>query len=226
MAKVRSTIFASMRGSVAATTYTAMRGNPIVARERVIPIDRASNFQIQVRNSFNDAATMWSLMDPDVRETWISWVKRSGYNMTARSYWMGLYSLCKYMSLNHLGWSVPTTPPVLPGALKWGYFNPMPASTPGQVGFDLCACNHLTYGLKAVVQYQGPYDASRIYPGVPWDPYNTSSDDIPLFSSSLLHIDNLVSDQVYMVRCCAVDGVDFNAKSRYSMFRVIANTVP
>jgi len=95
MAKIRSHIDVTRRGSVAGTTYFIGKYSQIMARARAIPINPNSDAQKMLRMCFASMTTEWEMLEEAYRQGWKEYsltVLREDtnpYNATGRATFIG-----------------------------------------------------------------------------------------------------------------------------------------
>jgi len=131
MAKVKSTLFSMMRGSIAGTTFLAGPTCAIIARTRTVPVNPSTNYQDMVRFlSWQPTTVDWNTISPARRTGWAAWARtvtiegpQGPYNPTGRAIFIGIHTLRHYLIERGAAFAAPippaTTfdPPTVPGLI-------------------------------------------------------------------------------------------------------------
>lgn len=108
MAKVRSAVFNSIRGSIGGTTYFPGPHNSIIARARVTPVNPSTVRQGYSRSGFQEAVTNWALLTSVRRSNWNKWANSitrtdkmgDQYTPSGRQEFIASYSLAAFLRNN------------------------------------------------------------------------------------------------------------------------------
>ena len=213
MAKIVSSPWSIVRGSIAGTTYTANQYHAIIARQRVAPADPGSQPQNVVRASFSVAVSRWAQLTDAEREAWADYAGTCEFQGPAGNYYipgreMFLRTFTTVFWLNTVAAAgLPTTytAPTTPGFLGITAL-PTTAPTTGETGFRLNFGNAnaedvLLYAersfafLPTRLTYHGSYVASTL-----------DTDAITAATAGEIPFYGLTEDRIYFTKARFISG--------------------
>jgi hypothetical protein len=130
MAVITSHIWSTARGSVGGITYFSGPENPILARERVNPVNPGSDGQQNIRSAFTMATQAWQDLTDDFRDNYKAWALAMGFKFAGRHTYITHRGMFNWLRL--LGFSTPydpwedIVPPVISLPLAQYYVNSLP----------------------------------------------------------------------------------------------------
>jgi len=97
MAKIISHVWSVARGKVAGIVYLSGPGNPIIARQYVIPVNPNTSGQSGSRDSFNAAVKRWTAASAEFRDGYNQWAEAFGLPGGGRRQWIKNCSFWGYL---------------------------------------------------------------------------------------------------------------------------------
>lgn len=225
MAKFESTIFNSIRGSVAGTTFFTNPEGQIIGRMKTKPVNPQTGPQSLIRSQFSGSVGVWEAMTQANRDLWNSYAIGLGSGKTGRQVFIGNYTLAEHSNgINAASVTLDDAPPEDPGVLPVGSIVSAPITSPG-TGVALEVGNPNTYDFSAVCAISPQFSPARQrYQG----PFLSASDQAVLCSgpsTQLIEFLNLVLGGVYFIRIKCVRSDDYHTISPSYIVRGIATTV-
>lgn len=232
MAKMQSTMFNVIRGSIAGTTFLSNSYAPIIARARTKPVNPKTTRQTLMRSAFAQAQAAWNGQTPaDIAlwEAWATTVERQGplgpYNPAARGLAMGQYSLSRFLVMLGLGTLTVSSmaPPTKNGDLTMGSLEIGPPSVPG-TGFGVTCTNLTGEDINVVWTPSFIQNDSRLRFQGPWNTAAMAAFEAPNSTSA---IDDYLMFQDGDVVFFRIRGISSDTPRRVSpeyLIRAIAQT--
>lgn len=225
MAKFESTIFNSIRGSVAGTTFFTNPEGQIIGRMKTKPVNPQTAPQSLIRAQFSGSVAAWEAMAEADRDLWNSYALGLGTGKTGRQVFIGNYTLANHAhGINPASVSVDDAPPEDPGVLPVDLVVAAPPTGPG-TGIGLEIGNGNVYDFAAVVSISPQFSVARNrYQG----PFLSSSDQSVLCSgpsTTVIEFLTLVLGGVYFMRVKCVRSDDYHTISPSYIVRAVAVTV-
>lgn len=187
MAKIYSPIIDVGSGSIAGITFTRTREHQVVIRQRTVPINPNTQYQISVRNGFAQAASDWETTTAIIRALWLdyagtlTWYTKLGnaYTPTGRQAFMQIRALLGYLDNENILAYVAN---MSPGAEAGSFNIPMPVvespSSPG-TGFRLDISNNQSHSVNFYARRAAAVANGRNFFKGPYDPSTGLGDTIP-----------------------------------------------
>jgi len=232
MAKMQSTIFNIIRGSIAGTTFLANPYAAIVARSRTIPTNPKTSYQTLIRSAFAQAEAAWKAMTEEMIEDWYAWgttVTRQGplgpYSPNARSLGIGQYALTRMLQVRELGGSpVPSmNPPVSAGELNIGTISVEKPST-NVTGFGIVVYNSTGEDVLVVATPSYVQNGTRLRFQGPWKSKDMIAFEATDGTVTIEDVDGYEDDDVVFWKIRAISETAPRRVSAQYIVRGIAET--
>lgn len=226
MAVIVSPNWSKIRNSIAGITYLSGPGNPIIARQRVWPVNPNTVYQSSVKSSMVAAIMNWENMSEDDRELWAIYAATCGEFMTGRQAFIRSYTFAYYSELRGMvGLASGTDPPTLSGLYNIEVGEAKAPGNPG-TGFDISITNWETIAGAAIHYICGPFNTARYKYKGPFPGSAMALLPLPGVTSTLLTYDGLVEGGVYFVRLRAATAAPPTRLSSTYIIRGVAQTNP
>lgn len=225
MAKMQSTIFNSIRGSIAGTTFFTTPAGQIIARMRTNPVNPQTASQSLIRSQFSGSVGLWEAMTQADRNAWDAYADGLESGQTGRQVFLGNYTLASHANgIDNASVTLDDAPPTDPGVLPVGSIIAIDITSPG-TGVALQIQNPNEYDFAAVVNISRQFSPARNRFQGPFESATVQSKLIVGPSSTLIEFLNLVEDAIYFMRVKCVRSDDFHTVSPSYIIRTIAITV-
>lgn len=233
MAKIVSSPWSIIRGSIAGTTYLSGRNHAIIARQRTAPTQPNTNARTIVRTAMSTAVVAWELLDDTVRTAWAAYAQTvtyigplGPYKPTGRELAIGQWILSRFLQeFGDESASISTSmvAPELAGQL----------STPDHhvgrpdvgTGFSI---NLFNLNDEAVVSYiegsLGQSSARNYYKG-PFVPQTTQSHQFAGGADHTFQVATPTAGRVYFVRVRSIEAAEGRRMSPAYIVRAVS-TIP
>lgn len=230
MAKMKSTIFSVIRGSVAGQTFLATRNHPIVSRVRSVPVNPNTVAQVQIRNALAAGASIWTGLTDQQKIDWanyavgISWEGPvDTIRPTGRQMFIAQYVLTQYF-INQGSAEILThdsDAPDTSGLLTVGDLTVGDLAAPG-TGFGIALGNGnkeaiVVYGITSLEQ-----SAGRFYWNGPYQPTTFEEAAVPDATTGLIEFTGLNAGGVYFIYLRAIADIGGRRISRPIRMRAVA----
>lgn len=212
MARILSSPWSIIRGSIAGTTYLSNQFHPIIARARTAPVQPMTEFQTNIRSSMAAATNVWDTLTPPVQLGWdlygsaTQWPGPLGtYTVPGRQIFMAGRTLQEYVNLRAL--CIPTfvTDPPAP---MIGFYNLKSvgcvAPTGPGTGVAVAFTTEAAQDGLIFAEVSPPFSTSRKRYKGPWNSSTAQAQVFPANTSGTLEFLGLVDGCVYFVRIKAV----------------------
>jgi hypothetical protein len=176
LARITSPCWASIRGSIGGITYLSGPGNPIIARERVIPVDPGTLAQQHIRYMFGYQAQLWAAQTSAIRRAWDSYAIAisSGEEKSGRTAFLSGRTLSGYLILYFAAPGVSSfNGPIIPYVPEIASIRTAAPTGAGNYGFKLSFFNTYGPGIVLLVSLSPPYSPTRNYYMGPYLAANT-----------------------------------------------------
>lgn len=134
MAKILSSVWSVIRGSIGGTTYSANQFHQIIARARTAPVNPNTSKQTAARSAFSGAVQLWNTLSIADRQGWEDYADTLVYvgplgpiTVPGRDVFIGNLQVALFLN-GQVGFPavIDTTPPVIPGFLNIENVLPIP----------------------------------------------------------------------------------------------------
>lgn len=210
MAKFISTLFSSIRGSVAGTTYFTTPSGQIIGRQRTKPAKPYTTVQAWIKASMSTMAVAWKDLTQPQRDDWDSWAAGHG-SQSGRHRMMGACGLATYMQ-NFLT----TTFDVVLTYPNNKYTPAVSAAveilvTPPETPFvSVVITNAVATKLHVLAEISYPQDQSRKRYNGPWDTGKTKCLALTATGTAVCTFDDLQEGSLYFIKIRPVTTDDAN----------------
>lgn len=225
MAKFVSTIFSSIRGSVAGTTYLTTPSGQIIGRQRTVPCNPQTSKQTEIRSQFASAIGAWEGLTDSVRSGWDAYADSLGTGQTGRQVFISNYTLGKYLALNSSGIvTLSTSAPTDPGVLAIENVSAITYVGPGtgvSISWEIPGADDCV----AYVQISNAQSAARARFQGPFRSDNAEVAASAGSSATFQEFDGLTEDAVYFMRLRVLTADTPFRKSAEYIVRAVAETV-
>jgi len=222
MARILSSPWSIIRGSIAGTTYFANQFHQIVARARTAPVQPGTNYQAMVKSAFDAASSLWETLTDDQRHAWdtysgtCSWTGPLGsYTIPGRQMFVAVHGMKLYLMAR----GVVFNNNILTAPLRTGFLNvdnvqATSGSGASTTGITVSFGNPNAETILGWAERSLGFDLSRYRYKGPWDSAALlSAQALTLTTGSLLYT-ALTPDLRYFAR--------FRAISKQGPFRISA----
>ncbi len=224
MAIVVSTIFASMRGSIAGTTFFTTPSGAIIARSKTIPSFPATSYQTMINSCFAAASGEWESIDQSERDLWDAYGQTVPDKPDGRTIFMANYSLARYASLRSTAIMTPTSDaPTNPGVLPVedvGVVEFVPVGT----GIAVALTNPGLEAVAVLAQISNGFAPTRNRYKGPWLSSLYVVQALAAESGGIVNFEGLIEDLVYFVRIRTITAATAHRKSSDVFLRAVAET--
>lgn len=232
MARILSSPWSIIRGSIAGTTYFANQYHQIVARARTSPATLPSGNQTKIKSAFAAALGTWQSLSEAVQDDWNLFAKTctyqgatGSYNVPGQQIFQGARALQNYVLLQ--AWAAPTLvtgAPATTGFNLLGNVTPIPYVGPG-TGVSVSFQTDPVDASMIVGSISPPLDKENLKYGGPWRVRDSQAAILPADAGSFMEFDNLLPGKIYFVRLIAVsDDIAPRISASY-IVRDVAQTV-
>lgn len=234
MAKLRSPVWSTIRGSIAGTTYMTGTTAQIVARQRTNPVQPNTPQQSEIRSIVATLNVAWKDVLTEVqRSNWNLYASTcvfqgpvSQYTIPGRLIFIAGLSLVKLINLR--GYLV--IPETLTAPTEPGFYNPggieVDQGHPAGTGFRIIVNNFGSHTIAVFYNVSPAQSPGRYFYKGPWDKGLTNAFSAPFGASTNHTITGLIANKAYFVRVKSVVSDGPHAISTSYYFRVIAKTNP
>lgn len=233
MARILSSPWSIIRGSIAGTTYFANQFHQIVARARTAPVQPGTLFQAIARSAINGAESAWAGTPKANQDDWDLYAAQtpfSGplgpYTVPGRQMFIAGRALKLYIDRRTLAIATfdETAPPVMAGFLNIQPSVSVPVG-PG-TGIALSVIADASSPTLVMVQVSAAFTKERNRYKGPWDNAKSVAAVIPAAATVLLEILGLHDGGIYFTRAKAVADDAPERISAEFFSRHIAVTIP
>lgn len=208
MARILSSVWAIIRGSIGGTTYLAGPQHQIIARNRTAPVQPNTTFTQEYRSAFAEANLRWRIMNDGQRNGWADYAQTlffSGptgdYTVKGRNVFLAYYAMARYMVIRDLT----TVPPIEDVSEFDGWLGIVvyasPFTTPSETGITITVINGSAYeAIEVHFQLSRAFDATRHFFKGPWRTDLAAVDTISAATSAFHDFTGLQEDAYYFVR--------------------------
>lgn len=216
MAKIQSSVWSSIRGSIGGTTYLTLPNGAIIARMRNKPVNPSTTYQAQARSALAACASAWTQASGTIRSAWKAFADFVGYP-SGRAAFVAGYSLINLINTRFgEGVSPNVGPPVVIGKFELGNVNVSPHAVGVGTGIDLDFTSLETETGYALIEVSPACNPARNYFNGPWDQALCQVEEIAAPGSFNVPILGLVAGARYHVRVRAVSSeTGFRASAEY-----------
>lgn len=223
MARILSSVWTIIRGSIGGTTYLSGPQHAIIARNRTAPVQPNSTYTQEFRSSFAEANLRWRLMSDNDRIEWADYASTlfySGptgdYTIAGRNVFLAYFTMMRYLNIRGLTAVVPIEKVSeydgWLGIVVYG----SAYTTPSTTGIAFTVINgSATEDIEVHCQISRAFDATRNFFKGPWRTVSAQVQTVPAATSALLDFSGLVEDAYYFVRLRAFTS-DAALGARYS----------
>jgi len=212
MAKILSSPWSIIRGSIAGTTYLANQFHQIVARARTAPVQPNTIYQTHIRSALNAASDVWANLTSAVRLQWemyangLEWPGPLGpYTCPGRQVFIAGRSLQEYV--NTRGLAVPTMVTTAPSTML-GFYNlkNVGCSAPTTPGTGVAVSFTTETATDALVyaEISQAFSPARYRYKGPWESASAQASVVPMATSGLIEFLGLEDGAIYFIRLKAV----------------------
>lgn len=230
MAKARSHLMSTIRGSIAGITYTANGFQPLVMRNRTVPVQPVSNFRNDIKAGFASGSLLWEGLTDQQRFKWTQYAQTVSYEgplgwyqIPARQLFIGTQALYQYYVARGLLVLAPPSldAPTNPGAMA--LMDPVISdpSAPA-VGIKIGITNLNGEEILYSAQLSFKQSAARNFYKGPWDPSSFQSSSVQDTQSGIIEFEGLDEDGVYFARLKAISAEGPFRIARTQIIRFIA----
>jgi len=207
MAYVVSPVWSKIRGSIAGTTYLAGPDHPIIARQRVTPVNPNTPYQQMMRSGVINAVMQWENMVETDRAGWEAYAEAMGESGMGRRFFIGAYSKGFYMNAHGDPLiELLTTPPSISGLFNISVYPYAPLGVAG-IGFQISVDN-LEPADDGVIQSNiaGPFNTARYKFKGPFSGESFDQAALMAQTTGVFSFSGLVLGGIYFVKINGVTG--------------------
>lgn len=233
MATIVSSPWSIIRGSIAGTTYLSGPGHPIIARQRVAPVQPVTNPRTKIKASMATAVAKWDSLTDEVRGEWeayaqtVTFVGPTGsYSPSGRQLAIGQYIATQYIDDN----AHPSSPlvatmadaPVNAGQLATPDITISDPST--GTGFTVACKNQDLETMTFYVTRSLAQSPSRNYYKGPWVPQLSQSDEAVFGASASFDFSAPYDGAVVFIRVRGISSLSPRRMCGEQIIRAVAVT--
>jgi hypothetical protein len=215
VAKAKSHLFSTLRGSIAGVTYLGNSYQAIVARSRTAPVQPNTNAQQQIKLAWANCVAYWNAQTDAVRQKWADYAATltfsgplGNYNVTGRNVFMGTFALVQYINYLAPGTLAMTfTAPTTAGFLDVGDIIPAVGQGPG-TGIAISVDGNASEDVIAFTQASIELANSRYFWKGPWLSSQNKVTEVPGSTTTVIeHLGYSGDDKVVFsrIRCITSD---------------------
>lgn len=233
MARVKSHIFSTMRGSVAGITYFANQFHQILARHRTSPVDPSTTRQGQVRQAFGAASILFEALTPVEQGRWNDYAQTLTFpnplgpiQVPGRQVAVGNLGLREYLeTLGEAFTATVDTSPTTTGFLTMSPLSIGGPTAPG-TGFSVNIGNPNPEDINVVVEQSLIFNSTRNRFKGPFLSSSLQVEKVLTGVTGVLDITVGANDDIVFVRLRAISETGPVRTSRPVILRAVVSTNP
>lgn len=233
MARILSSPWSIVRGSIAGTTYLANRFHQIIARARTSPVNPSTPAQATIRSAFSGTETRWKALTAGDRSRWDDYAANTPVQnplgpitLTGRLFMRAIITLREYLVASLGAVFIATDgAPVTPGMRNIENVQAATPVGPGTgvaIGFTNPLANP---DLVAFAQLSPAFEPTRNFWKGPWDIASNQVQPVGPGVSFVISFLGLTLDKAYFMRLRVIDKTGPHKMSQDFIVRGIAETV-
>lgn len=230
MAKFRSQVYTTIRGSVGGVTYTANQHQPLIAKARVSPVNPITEFQSIMRGAFSAASSFWRQITDAERlgwETYADTVNLPGplgvHTVDGRTMFIRNVATAQYFQgrFPAISGGVAFTPPTILGPMDLFLVGTILPPL-GNTGFGVSANSSEAEDWILYAEISRSFNADRRRFKGPFKGSTLSGVAQAGAGQAAIQFDGLEAGKVYFVKIRAFIDVDQHRLSTDHILRVVA----
>ena len=224
MAIFVSTLFSSIRGSVAGTTYLTTPSGQIIGRQKTNPVNPQSGLQTARRAAFAENVAAWETLTSTKRVKWQDYADSLGAGQTGRQVFLANLAIAQWADdIAPSDIAVVFDPPTDMGVLPISNVEAGDYSAIG-TGIAIKATNPNLYDVLFIAQRSRQFSSARNTFQGPFDPLTNDSDLVTTENIADIVFEELVEGGIYFIRIVAVKPETFHIVSASYIIRTVAVT--
>lgn len=206
MAKLISTIFSSMRGSIAGTTFLTTPAGQIIGRQRTKPVQTPTTYRTYIKDALIEMVAVWNSLNASERQKWNDWAAANPPG-SGRHQFLAAQAFQRFGDLlSPTGWTAIIDHFIAPE------FNGHPSFTlqaipylgAGNTGITVSVKNTAGKSCHYLLEISPGLSPARNYWKGPWLPAYTLGDVIAGGATAPTDFDGLTAGLKYFVRVRAL----------------------